>query len=281
MGVNDIIARISPSSMARLADVISGILWHTPISRQRLVLENLRCAFPETADAYLLEIGRRSLREMIFSLLELLYWDARWKVNRESAREELLESISLSGDTSYLFSDRPVLVLTAHYSNFTLMAGYISMRRAPVGVILKRIKNTFIQSRLDRIFSDKFLIPLYIDDKGTVHKARSILSENGVVITLLDQHFGRKGRVKVDFFGRPAYAAAGMVRLARRMGADIVPAFARRRKQDLIIEVLKPIWSHGMELSDYEIVQRFTNLLEDLLREEPIPWAWMHRRWKV
>ena len=107
------------------------------------------------------------------------------------------------------------------------------------------------------------------------------MANRGVIVTLLDQHFGRKGRVKVNFFGRPAYAAGGMVRLAMRMGADIVPIFARRRKQDLVIEVLRPIWSQGMGLSDYEIVQRFTDILEDLLRKEPIPWAWMHRRWKV
>ena len=269
-------------SLPDFATALANFLWHTPLSRRKVILTNLKLCFPEWSENKIRGVAFSSVRENILTALEILHWDGSLNTMSVRAKKDLLARIYINSHVKDdVLDNSPLVILTGHYSNFAVIIQYFALKGRPAGVFLKKVKNSFIQRMVDSIFENKGVVPLYINETRSIYKARSILKENGVVMTLLDQHFGKKGRIKVEFFNRPAFAAGGVLRLAQRSGALIVPAFVNRADGRFTIAMKSPIWRKGDKKSIEELAQEFTSIMEDVIKSCPEPWAWMHKRWKV
>ena len=102
----------------------------------------------------------------------------------------------------------------------------------------------------------------------------------------IDQNSTRGLGVFVDFFGLPASTNSGMARIALRTDAPIVPVFIVREGRSARHRVhLLPILQVERTGEPSEDVrrntQRFTAVVEDMVRRHPEQWLWMHRRWKT
>ena len=112
-----------------------------------------------------------------------------------------------------------------------------------------------------------------------------LLKENHIIGILSDQNVARKEGVFVDFFGRPACTGVGLAVMAMRSGAPVVPAFMARQKSGKYKLILKPaveaVCTDNYE-SDLQVnTQRFTKMVEDIIREYPDQYFWFHQRWKT
>ena len=72
--------------------------------------------------------------------------------------------------------------------------------------------------------------------------------------------------------------------LALRTGAPVVPVFMIRngfQKHRLLVKDPIELVLTGDMNKDVEInMQRFTRVLESMIREYPDQWIWIHRRWE-
>lgn len=245
------------------------------------MFENLSYVFPEWDGEKKKEVSRKSLFYMLLAVLDTVWWYEWHYREKKKSRDWLLnECIKFSEVRSRdLILERGGLVCTAHYGAFPSVAQYFAFHR-PAGVFLKKIKNAYLQTWSDRIIREMGVVPLYVGEMKSVRKAANILKEKGILIVLLDQHFGRRGRIKVNFFNRPAFAAGGAVNLALRMGKPVVTMFCYRGKDDITVIDKGILWEEGVS-SVREIVQNFTTLLESVIMSNPEQWAWLHRRWKA
>jgi KDO2-lipid IV(A) lauroyltransferase len=112
-----------------------------------------------------------------------------------------------------------------------------------------------------------------------------LLRENNSIGILSDQNVSAREGVFVDFFGRPACTGAGLAVLALRSGAPVLPMFMARQKSGKYKFILKPLVEIS-QTGDYERdllenTQRFTRVVEDVVREYPDQWFWIHQRWKT
>jgi KDO2-lipid IV(A) lauroyltransferase len=97
---------------------------------------------------------------------------------------------------------------------------------------------------------------------------------------LIDQNTSASEGVFVNFFGTPACAGSGFVKLAYRAQAAVVPGFALwdSAKKRYILRFYPAIELTGDEIAD---TQRIHSFLEGVIREHPDQWMWIHRRWKT
>jgi KDO2-lipid IV(A) lauroyltransferase len=142
--------------------------------------------------------------------------------------------------------------------------------------------------RAEKIFlakREKFKIKtIYsVPRKACVDNSIRALRNNEALFIPLDQNFGTGG-IFVDFFGRKAATATGPFILARRTGAQIMPCFILRQKDDtlkIIFESALTITEgHPEEEALRENVQKVTNIIESYISRYPAEWGWIHRRWK-
>jgi KDO2-lipid IV(A) lauroyltransferase len=113
--------------------------------------------------------------------------------------------------------------------------------------------------------------------------ARSILralKANQAVGVLVDQNAALDEGVFVDFFGIQACAGTAFVRLAQRTGAAVIPGFALwSEAENRYILRFYPILEFSGDIqSDTQMLH---SRLEQVIREYPDQWLWLHRRWKT
>ena len=112
------------------------------------------------------------------------------------------------------------------------------------------------------------------------------LNSGGVVGILADQNTLPEEGAFVDFFGKPACTTTGIARLALHTGAPVVPGYAY---WDETAGKCKLCFEPAVELSDtgnaeqdiLENTQRFAKITENIIRQFPEQWVWVHARWKT
>jgi KDO2-lipid IV(A) lauroyltransferase len=97
---------------------------------------------------------------------------------------------------------------------------------------------------------------------------------------LIDQNAAQEAGVFVDFFGVPASAGTGFAKFAAHSGAAVVPGFAlwSEAEQRYVLRFYPPLTMTGDAPRD---TQALHSKLEEVIREYPDQWLWIHRRWKT
>ena len=176
-----------------------------------------------------------------------------------------------------------VLFMTAHLGNWELSAAAHALLGHPMQVMVRTLDNP----RLDRL----------IDDYRTLHGNRTIvkqdygrallraLKNNEAVGVLVDQNAVGDDAVFVDFFGVKAAATSGFVKIAMRTGAAVIPGFALwdRESGRYVLKFYPPLElakSGDPEQDLATNTQLCQSKIEEVIRDYPDQWLWIHRRWK-
>ncbi|MGA2267585.1 MAG: lysophospholipid acyltransferase family protein [Bryobacteraceae bacterium] len=173
---------------------------------------------------------------------------------------------------------RGVLFATAHLGNWELSAYAHALLAAPMNVVVRPLDNPLIDALVERrrSLSGNCLI-FKKDFARTILKA---LAANEAVGILADQNASPDSGVFVDFFGVPACAGTGFAKLAAHSGATVIPGFAiwSESERRYVLRFYPPVPMTGDVLRDTQAVQK---RIEDVIREHPDQWLWIHRRWKT
>ena len=82
----------------------------------------------------------------------------------------------------------------------------------------------------------------------------------------------------LKFFGKTAYTATSVAKLAIKYDAVLIPFFSERQSDGISFELFfdKSI-PHG---EPTEMTQHLNDLLERRIRDNMDQWLWTHKRWK-
>ena len=83
-----------------------------------------------------------------------------------------------------------------------------------------------------------------------------------------------------DFLHRETPVFIGTERIGKQVDALIYYADVKRTRRGYYRCEFKPLTHRPKEVPDYELTDRFTHLLEEMIKERPEFWLWSHKRWK-
>jgi KDO2-lipid IV(A) lauroyltransferase len=173
---------------------------------------------------------------------------------------------------------RGVLFATAHLGNWELSAYAHALLEAPMNVVVRPLDNPLIDRLVEqrRTLSGNCLIA----KKDFARAILKALAANQAVGVLVDQNASPESGVFVDFFGVPACAGTGFVKLAARSGAAVIPGFAlwSESERRYVLRFYAPVPMTGDAARD---TQALHSRLEAVIRDHPDQWLWIHRRWKT
>jgi KDO2-lipid IV(A) lauroyltransferase len=237
-------------------------------------LKNLSFAFPELAP-----LQRNQIIDGVFrGIARLLLTFARFPSLNAS---NISEWIAYEGFENYRDAQRAgrgVLIATAHLGNWELSAFAHALMTEPMNVMVRPLDNPLIDALVEqrRALSGNRLIFKHEAARAVIKALRS----NQAVGILIDQNTSPAEGVFVNFFGKYACAGSAFVKFAYHANAIVIPGFALwdERKRQYVLRFYPAVELTGDAQRDTE---RLHSILEQIIREHPDQWMWIHRRWKT
>jgi KDO2-lipid IV(A) lauroyltransferase len=274
-------ARIPHRLLLAFGAFLGGLLWVLRI-RRRVVLDNLRLAFPEKSDAERLDIARRTYRNLGQMVPEFLRVPFLPRAELEQIFEyegwEVLEQARAKG--------AGIIACTGHFGNFDLLAAAQTLRGIPVTMITRQMGKSGANDLWRAIRQRSGVEDLVVTKGSTLAAATRAIKAGRALGYVIDQNQPvRRHAIFPTFFGIPAATAPTPAVLAMRSGAAVVfvlsvPLGDGRHK--VILEgPLTPPDTGDRERDVLAFMQDLNDRLERWIRVYPDRWYWLHRRWKT
>ena len=175
-----------------------------------------------------------------------------------------------------------VICLVPHLSSWEFAAITPPMLGYQTSAASKKMKSNMLENIMIKFRERRGM--KNITREGSYQKLVETLKKGECLVLMIDQDTKVKS-VFVDFMGKQAYTPLGAARLALETEAVVVPmAMTRKKDQNyrfIIYPELPTIRTDNTEADLLANTQEQTKILENIIREYPEQWVWMHRRWKT
>jgi KDO2-lipid IV(A) lauroyltransferase len=256
-------------------------VFYSLLPRLRKTAEvNLRIAFPAWSDAQRKKIVRGMLRNLGWMAAEFVRLPKYTKENIE-------QIVVLDGQENFMEGQRRgkgVLYLTGHIGAWELSSFAHALYGFPLHYMARRIDNPRIDALINSYRCLPGNRPIFKNESARV--MLKVLKEAGTVGILADQNTMPGEAVFVDFFGKQASTTTGIARVALHTDAAVVPGYAvwdeslakYRLRFEPPVELIR---TGDMERDVVQNTQKFTKVIEDIIRKNPDQWVWIHGRWNT
>jgi KDO2-lipid IV(A) lauroyltransferase len=257
--------------MQWIAIPLGSLLFFTISSRRKVGLTNLRLCFPEWT-----EIQRRSVLRQHF--IHMTSTILGYSILLHGSKNRLRKLIHIEGFEHFqAVKDQPVIMLVPHFLGLDFGGiGYIMDHRGSSMYAEQRGVFHEISLKIRSRFNDPILIKRTDGIRPIVRALKAKLP----FYYLPDQDMGPQQSIFAPFFGIPTATLPMLGKLAEMTHAAVVPVISTIAKGHIVSRYY-PAWENfpsGDLLAD---TTRMNQFIEDIAREHPSQYYWLHRRFKT
>jgi len=273
------IIRLLPLRLIQKSGIILGRLAYPLLkSRREVALRNLHNAFPEMVNQKREQIALHSFQNISTTFIELPWLQ---NMTKETIKQKVcIDNLELI--EQLLAKKKGIVFLSAHFGNWELaVQAIVAYTGIPVSAIAKPQSNArvdYIINQWRELFGVK-VVPMGV----SVREILRTLQQGGIIALVADQT-APKESVSVEFFGRQVPTFQGPSVFCLKTGAPIVLGCTVRQKNGNYKMHLVHVPSDDLVgFSDenvLELTQRQVRKTEEIIRQYPEQWMWMHKRWK-
>ncbi len=247
--------------------------------RHRLVAhDNIAKAYPgQFSDAQIDAMVRQVYVHFCRLLMEIVLMPRKLHISNWKNYATLEGSQAMMGA---LLADRPLLIVTGHFGNWEIAGYALNLFGFRTHAIARPIDNPYLDQYL-RDFREGTGQKI-LAKQGDFDQIEKVLADGGTLATLADQDAGERG-VFVPYFGRPAstHKAVALMAMEHKVPMVVCGTMLKGEKYHIVpADVIFPEEYERSPEAIKEITQRFTSDLEQLVRQAPEQYFWVHRRWK-
>ena len=245
--------------------------------REKIARANVKRIRKGIADAQARALVRSCFEKLGINFAELLL--IPYLPRKEFPTRFRMENIHLVEEAMSL--NKGILALVFHYGNWEIMGIASFLLHREVIALARPLKGQrFLQGFINRLRAATGLT--VIPNQDTARDAMKYLRDNRIVAILGDQREKRSKGVFVEFFGEKVPTSKGIVMLAMRTGAPMVPVYLRREgflRYAMVYSKPIEIERKGnIEELVYKNARKVNAFLESLVEEHPEEWFLVHRR---
>ena len=261
--------------MYLLSDTLSAFNWYVIGYRKKVVLDNLRIAFPEKTEAERKSIAKKFYRNFVDNFIETikLITASRAFITRHFQLDaNPLNELHRSGRKCQLhlghnFNWEVANVAMPYYTDYTFIVVYMPIKNKAMDRLFmylrtrtgsKMLPATNMRNAIVPYRSTQYLLALVADQApGDVSKAYWL-----------------------NFFGQPTPFVRGPESGARVGEIPVIFSEIYKVKRGYYRARLEVGAENPRELPEGELTRRYIAFLERSISDHPDMWLWSHRRWK-
>lgn len=255
------------------------LTWHVIRLRRKVILDALQQAFPDKNRKEHARIAAAMYRQLGMTVIECLRVahhppDQLERYVRWENEKYLKQTID---------QGRGALVLMAHTGNWELFGWSACSKGYEATAVVKKFKDSAFQQYWTGTRQRTGLKLLSSQEPSAMRTCLKRIRAGEAVAMIMDQYRPVLKGVQVEFFGRMANTTPGLALMAAATQVPVVPVFTLRQPDHThLIKVLSPLDPppDRSETSILTATQEYTRIIEQIVREHPEQWIWMHKRWK-
>ena len=260
----------------KFGDLLGTLLYNTNISRKKVAEVNIRKCFPKLTETQQQELVKGTLKSTIKGAFEssaAWFWP-NWRLKNKYTIE------GLEHLTDAKKNNKGVVLMTFHFTTLEIGASIFSLNEIIDG-LYRPHKNPIYEKiqawgRMRRNKEGQ-VIP-----NGDMRSMIKSLRKGRIVAYLPDQDFGQKRSVFVPFFKIPTATLKVTSQLAKAGKAEVIPWVCKRVSETGKYAVkVYPSLSQSLGTSEEEDARIINEFIEERIREAPVQYLWVHRRFKT
>jgi KDO2-lipid IV(A) lauroyltransferase len=258
-----------------MSDAIFILFYFVVGYRRKVVLENLKKAFPEMTEQERIKIAKRFYHNLLDSFIEtikLFSASRTFLEKRVTANWEVLEPLYRSGRSCQLHLGHTFNWEWGHHVLAAKTDYHILVVYMPVSNLVFERMMYKLRTRYGNTF-----IPA-----GNMGKTMSDFKGKQYLLGLVaDQSPGALNSAYwTNFLGRPTAFVSGPERGAKAGNIPVVFASITKPRRGYYHATLKLACENPSTLPDGNLTLLYANFMEKSIRKNPEMWLWSHRRWK-
>lgn len=244
------------------------------VGTHKLVRRNLKIAFPDMPVVEREQLAVEQWDQLGRTFAELAVMD---KLTPEGGRVDVvgIERLHAVRD-----SGRAVVLISGHLANFEVMAAVIMAAGVPCQVTYRAANNPYVDA-LIRQSRERYGIRLFAPKGDGTRELMAGMKRGDSIALLVDQKYNQGP--EVQFFDQPVNASPGAARLALKFGTIMQPlSVVRLPGVRFRVTAHEPIVVEDTGDKAGDIlrgIQAANTFVEDRVREHPVDWFWVHKRW--
>ena len=175
-------------------------------------------------------------------------------------------------------SNKPVIFVSGHFSNFELMAMYLERSGIELSAIYRPLNNIFLNVFMERLRTKYICKHQIKKGMGGLKKLLLLKKKNVSTALMIDQRVSEG--ILSNFFNEKALTTTIPAQLVKKFDIPVIPIYIERLNgihfKITINEPIKfPTNSSVESITDY-----LNKVLEKMIMKKPESWIWSHNRWK-
>ena len=260
-----------------VSDIVFLLLYYVVGYRKKVVMNNLRIAFPEKSEKELKVIMKKFFSHFIDIFMEMIK-------TFSISNEEILKRFRLTNPEeleAFMGRNKNILLMSSHYGNFEWLFS-LNLRVDHNGfAAYKKVKNKYFNNYIVRSRSrfNTTLIPTkQIIPELSKNDKKGISSVYGMLIDQSPK--SKKAFHWTTFFGKEVPVITGTEMLAKKYDYAVMYIETTKVKRGFYETKMEILTENPREVPDFEITDLFMKKLEAHIRKEPAYYFWSHKRFK-
>jgi KDO2-lipid IV(A) lauroyltransferase len=258
-----------------LSDFLAALTWHVIGYRKKVVLDNLRVAFPEKTEQERKAIGKKFYRNFTDNFIEtikLLSASRQFITNHLKLDSDPFPAFYQEGRKCQLhlghnFNWEIANVVMPFYTSYTFIVVYMPIKNKVMERLFRHLRTRTGSIMLPATDMRNAIVPY----RNTQY----------MLALVADQAPGDVSKAYwLNFFGRPTPFVRGPESGARVGDIPVVFVQLYKVKRGYYRAYLEVGADNPRELPEGELTRRYIAFLEKAIRQHPDMWLWSHRRWK-
>lgn len=258
-----------------LSDLVSGLNWHVIGYRKKVVLDNLRMAFPEKTEQERVAIAKKFYRNFVDNFIETIKlisaskaWITRHFVLDSTPFTEAHKAgRKCQMHLGHNFNWEVANVAMPFYTDYTFIVVYMPLKNKAMDRLFMHLRSRTGSVMLPATNMRNAIVPY----RHTQY----------MLALVADQAPGDVSKAYwLNFFGHPTPFVRGPESGARVGDIPVVFTQIYKVKRGYYRAHMEIGAENPRELPEGELTRRYIAFLEEGIRKYPDMWLWTHRRWK-
>jgi len=272
-----VLSRLPMKVLYIKSDILYVLMYYIIGYRKKVVLDNLKLSFPENSDKELIKISKKFFKHFIDLIME--------SVKAFSISEKQLlkryKYINPELINKYAKEGRSIALVGAHQANWEWSLGMpLVLDINPFGAYTK-LNNKYFE-KVIRNSREKYGFKGYKTSdfiKGMQKNFKD--NTQGLYLLLSDQSPQiHKTYYWREFFGVKVPIHTGAEMLSKRFNLVVINYVSKKIKRGYYEVEFQLITDSPKEFKDYQITDKYTDLTENNIKQQPELYLWSHRRFK-